>query len=88
MATQHVEDVDPDTYGVLVGWKHSEFADKLDLSLQTKLASGHLASNDVETFHIVMTQQQATVLANYLFRITEASRPEPRKGRLRRWFGG
>lgn len=88
MATDGIDSVDADTFGVLVGWKHHEFGGKLDLSLQTKLASGHLAKGEVETFHIVMTRQQATVLANYLFKVTGQTRPEPRKGRIRRWFGG
>jgi hypothetical protein len=80
--------IDRDTYGILVGWKHAAINGKFDLQLQTKLASGHLAKGEVETFHVVMTSQQATVLANYLLRIADATPPPARKGWLRRWFGG
>lgn len=80
--------LDHDTYGILVGWKHAGINGKFDLQLQTKLASGHLARGEVETFHVVMTGQQATVLANYLLQVAHATPPPPRKGRLRRWFGG
>lgn len=88
MATRGKTSTEADTYGVLVGWKHHEFADKLDLSLQTKAAGSGQAIDAVDTFHVVMTQQQATVLANYLFKVTGATLPEPKKGRIRRWFGG
>ncbi|MFM5930935.1 MAG: hypothetical protein ACKOPQ_08515 [Novosphingobium sp.] len=88
MATLLADDVDRDTYGVLVGWKHAAINGKFDLQLQTKLAAGHLAKGEVETFHVVMTAQQATVLANYLLRVAEATPPPVRKSRLRRWFGG
>ncbi len=87
MLADSAQDIDRETYGILVGWKHGEFAGKFDLQLQTKLSSGHLAKGEVETFHVVMTQQQATVLANYLFRIAEQHPPEPRKSWLSRWFG-
>ena len=87
MATSSESGLDRDTYGFLVGWEHAECAGKLDLRLQTKLPAGHLAKGEVETFHIVMTPQQAAVLGNYLFQITSQRPPEKRVGRLRRWFG-
>ncbi len=79
---------DRDTYGVLVGWKHASISDKLILQLQTTLAKGQIKKGDVETSHVVMTTQQAAVLANYLLQVTGATAPPPRSGRLRRWFGG
>ena len=87
MLMETASDQDRDTYAMLVGWEHSECAGKLDLRLQTKLPSGHLAKGEVETFHIVMTTQQAAVLGNYLFKIAEQTPPEKRFGRLKRWFG-
>lgn len=80
--------VDRGHYGVLVGWKHAAFNGKLILQLQTLSAEGEKASGGVETEHVVMTTQQAIVLANYLLKITDASPPPPRSGKFRRWFGG
>jgi hypothetical protein len=86
MATSHDPD-DHNTYGILVGWTHSEFADKLDLRLQTTRAAGRLAHSDVENLHVVMTPQQAALLANYLFTITQQTPPKPpRRSLLARWF--
>ncbi|MFM5908656.1 MAG: hypothetical protein ACKOPO_13900 [Novosphingobium sp.] len=88
MTELQTEGLDRDTYGVLVGWKHAPVNGKFDLQLQTKLAAGHLARGEVETFHVMMTAQQATVLANYLLRLADATPPPARKSRLRRWFVG
>jgi hypothetical protein len=87
MSDSETDNFDHDTYGVLVGWKHQPINGSFDLQLQTKNASGHLARGEVETFHVIMTRQQAGVLANYLFEVSQTTRPGPRKGRLRRWFG-
>ena len=78
---------DRDTYGILIGWEHADCAGNLDLRLQTRLTSGHRAQSEVETFHIVMTPQQAAVLGNYLFKIAGQSPPDRPPGRLKRWFG-
>ena len=78
--------VDRDKYDVLVGWKHTAFEHRLILHLQTMEAAEKAAGN-VETSHIVMTAQQATVLANYLLKISGASPPPRPRSRLQRWFG-
>ena len=81
--------IDRETYGVLVGWSHAEFSDKLDLRLQTAQSSGRLAHGEIDNLHVVMTPQQATQLANYLFTVTHQTPPRaPRRGVLARWFGG
>ena len=80
--------IDHDTFGVLVGWTHSEFASRIDLRLQTVQAAGRHARSDLDTFHIVMSREQATLLANYLFTLTGQTPPLRRKrGILGRWFG-
>jgi hypothetical protein len=86
MATGH-DPSDHDTYGVLVGWTHAEFADKLDLKLQTTQSAGRLAQREIENLHVVMTPQQATQLAHYLFTVTGQTAPRRRPGLLARWFG-
>jgi hypothetical protein len=80
--------LDRDDFGVLVGWTHSEFADKLDLKLQCVQSTRQLRHAEVDNHHIVMTPNQAVLLANYLFEVTGNRRPVPRKGRLARFFGG
>ena len=84
--TRRTDLVDHDTYGILVGWSHHEAAGKFDLRLETAQSTGRLVQGDVETLHVIMTRQQATVLANYLFQIT-AQTPPRRRGFLARWFG-
>lgn len=77
-----------DIFGLLVGWTHNSIGDKIDLRLETVPNSHALVRKDIESTHVVMTHQQAAVLANYLFRITDQTPPLPKRGKLRRWFGG
>lgn len=76
-----------DRYGVLVGWKHTSISDRLILQLQTMQAAGQAPKGSIDTNHVVMTRQQATVLANYLLKVAGASPPPRRRSRLERWFG-
>lgn len=80
--------VDRDIYGVLVGWSHSQFNGKVDLRLQTVQNSHALQQDEVDSHHIVMTREQATLLANYLYTAVGQTPPKaPARGRLGRWFG-
>ncbi len=74
--------IDRDRYEVLVGWKHAAFNNRLILHLQTMEGA-----SKVETSHVVMTAQQATVLANYLLKVAGASPPPRPRSWLERWFG-
>jgi hypothetical protein len=74
-----------ETFGALAGWTHSEFSGRIDLRLQTVGSSRCDAPDDVDSHHIVMTKNQAAVLANYLFQISETTPPR-RRGLLRRLF--
>ncbi|MCW1404074.1 hypothetical protein OKA06_17835 [Novosphingobium sp. MW5] len=76
-----------DHYGVLVGWKHTSVSDRLILQLQTMLAAGQAPKGGIDTSNVVMTHQQATVLANYLLQVAGAQPPPQRRSRLERWFG-
>lgn len=86
-AEARAETAERDSFGLLIGWAHHGQSDKIDLKLQTVANSNALAREQIENHHIVMTKQQATVLANYLFTITGQTPPRPRRGRLARWFG-
>jgi hypothetical protein len=76
-----------ESFGVLVGWAHHAFNDKLDLTLQCVQSSRLQDRREIDDHHIVMTPQQAAVLANYLYQISGQTPPEPRKGLLRRLLG-
>lgn len=78
---------DRETYGVLVGWSHHPMGARLDLKLQCVQSTRNLEQDEIDAHHFVMTREQATVLANYLFKIAEATPPSRRKGKLARWFG-
>lgn len=80
--------VDRDSYGVLVGWTHGRFDGRIDIRLQTAHSNAALQKGEVDSHHIVMTLNQATLLANYLFTITNQTPPPQRKrSRLAKWFG-
>jgi hypothetical protein len=76
-----------ESFGVLVGWAHHAFSGKLDLTLQCVQSSRLQDRREIDDHHIVMTPQQAAVLANYLYQISGQTPPEPRKGLLRRLLG-
>jgi len=76
-----------ESFGVLVGWKHSPMGARLGLQLQCTQSTRREDARELDLHHVVMTRQQATILANYLFKITEQTPPRPRRGLLRRWFG-
>jgi hypothetical protein len=78
--------LDKETYGVLVGWSHHPMGGRLDLKLQCVQSTRDLKQDAIDSHHFVMTREQAAVLANYLFKIADASPPPRRKGRMARWF--
>ena len=82
------EDLDvQESYGVLVGWAHHAFGGKVDLTLQCVQSTRRENQREIDDHHIVMTAQQAAVLANYLYQISGHNPPETRKGLLRRLLG-
>ena len=70
-------------YGALVGWTHQDLGDRLIVRLQSKLRPTAPADAPVDEFHYIMTKNQAAVLANYLFGISERL---PQHKRRFRWF--
>ncbi|PKB19405.1 hypothetical protein B0I00_1637 [Novosphingobium kunmingense] len=74
-----------ESFGVLVGWAHHTVGPKLDLTLQCTHSTRCADKRGVDDHHIVMTREQAAVLANYLFKVSGQSAPRQR-GRLARWF--
>ena len=77
-----------DSYGVLVGWSHHCFNGKLDLRLQRVHSMRDIDQDDVESHHFVMSENQAALLATYLFDVLDKKPPHRRKrGWLAKWFG-
>lgn len=76
-----------ESYGVLVGWAHRTINNRLDLTLQCVDSTRCGDRHEPDDHHIVMTPQQAAVLANYLYKISGQTPPAARKGFFRRLFG-
>ena len=72
--------------GVLVGWRHHVMdLDRIVLTLQTRATSDPKA---VDETHAFLTQQQAGLLANYLFELAGQTSPDKRsRSWFRRMFG-
>ena len=62
-----------DNHGALVGWKHQDLGDKLMLTLQSRQSPGHPEAFDVT--RLLMSKQQAAVLANFLFQAAGQTPP-------------
>ncbi|MFM5923332.1 MAG: hypothetical protein ACKOPG_04005 [Novosphingobium sp.] len=75
-----------ESFGVLIGWGHHVMGKQLDLKLQCVRSTRRLKQNAIDDHHIVMTREQAAVLANYLLKIAGQSAPTRPRGKLARWF--
>ena len=77
-----------DSYGMLVGWTHREFNDRLDLKLQTLPSDRIDDPGNPDSHHFILTRSQAAVLANYLFQVSGMAPPtRRRRGIFGRLFG-
>ncbi len=73
--------------GVVIGWKHQDISRNIQLTVQSTVAS-RPTPEAVDTHHLLMTRNQAMLLAQYLMRLTGQDTPAPRKrGWLQRLFG-
>lgn len=66
----------PDLRAV-VGWKHLTFPGGIDLQVQRSRSAAALQQQDIDTCHLVMTRNQALLLARYLLEVTGQQLPEP-----------
>jgi len=76
-----------ESYGVLVSWGLQTLGPKLDLKLQCAGSTRCEGRGALDDHHILMTREQAAVLANYLYEVSGHTKPRPRRGLLGRWFG-
>ena len=61
----------PETYGVLVGWRHSPCGDGINLKVQSAVSRIALSEGRIDAHHLLMTRNQALLLARYLLEATE-----------------
>ena len=77
-----------ETSGVLVGWTHNDYNGNINLHLQCARSSRKREPKDIDDHYLMMTCNQAAILANYLFELTGQ---EPTRARQRgfwqRFFG-
>jgi hypothetical protein len=70
------------TFGVLVGWTHSDFSGGLNLKLQTLRSSRLKEPDEPDSHHFIMSKNQAAVLANFLFQVSGQTPPVRHKRSL------
>ena len=70
-------------FGALVGWTHENLGDRVVVRLQSTRKAGLAPEEAPDEFRYFMTKNQAVVLANYLYSISDRL-PQPR--RKWRWF--
>jgi len=73
----------PADFGALVGWDHQDLGDRLMVRLQSTQTPGLEAGKQLDEFRYFMTKNQAVVLANFLFSISDRL---PQAKRKKGWF--
>ena len=73
----------PADFGALVGWDYQDLGDRVMVRLQSTQTPGLKADKPLDEFRYFMTKNQAVVLANYLYSISERL---PQAKRKRGWF--
>jgi hypothetical protein len=88
MATANLpgEDTPHELSGVVIGWKHRAFARNIHLTVQSTSKS-RPTPDAVDIHHLLMTRNQAVLLANYLMRATGNELPTRRRNLWQRLFG-
>lgn len=76
-----------DCYGVLVGWTHSPCGSGVNLKLQSARSKAALSNGEIDANHLLMTRNQALLLARYLLSATgqELDMPERPHGWRAAW---
>lgn len=72
--------------GILLGWKHQSFSGKLVVQFQTLPPGRTEGAGVYDTNDIMMTRNQALVLAEYLTKIASGSPKPSKKGIWKRLF--
>lgn len=60
----------PETFGVLVGWSHSPCGSGINLRVQSAQSQDALRDGRIDAHHLLMTRNQALLMARYLLETT------------------
>jgi hypothetical protein len=66
----HAEQAAAERFGVLVGWTHSPCGEGINLRVQSAESRAALSAGRVDVGHLLMTRNQALLLARYLLDAT------------------
>lgn len=69
----------PETYGVLVGWSHSPCGSGINLRVQSAQTQDALREGRIDAHHLLMTRNQALLIARYLLETTGQTLDMPEK---------
>ena len=69
----------PETYGVLVGWSHSPCGEGINLRVQSAQTQIDLREGRIDAHHLLMTRNQALLMARYLLETTGQTLDIPEK---------
>lgn len=69
----------PETYGVLVGWSHSPCGSGINLRVQSAQSQDALREGRIDAHHLLMTRNQALLMARYLLETTGQTLDIPEK---------
>ena len=69
----------PETYGVLVGWSHSPCGSGINLRVQSAQTQVDLREGRIDAHHLLMTRNQALLMAHYLLETTGQTLDIPQK---------
>lgn len=70
-------------FGVLVGWEHVDLGERLLVKLQSTRSHPASEPDALDEFRYFMTKNQAVVLANFLYAVSDRLPPAQRK---HRWY--
>ena len=69
----------PESYGVLVGWNHSPCGNGINLRVQSAQSQVDLREGRIDAHHLLMTRNQALLMARYLLDTTGQTLDIPEK---------
>ena len=69
----------PETYGVLVGWSHSPCGSGINLRVQSAQSQVDLREGRIDAHHLLLTRNQALLMARYLLESTGQALDIPEK---------
>ena len=67
---------------VMACWTHHDLGDRLNLRLQCAKSTRRGAPDEIDSHYMMMTKNQAAILANYLLKIAGQTPPKPHQPSL------